>query len=578
MTAPQLGGILPVKDPTTWQDFLAVLQWANTFKKYVDGLGSGAGVADPGANGIMVRTAPNVTVARTLLAGANIAIGFPDGVAGNPVISATAGSGEVNTASNVGTAGVGVFDGKVGVDLQFRKLNPLSSRITIALDAANQKIDFDVPGGSGAGVVGMPGMDGQDGDIGPPGVAGQAGAAGAPGAPGVAGAVGQAIFLPADDGLDGPYMPGPLGPQGDPGPSGLPGNAGAQGVAGPPVYLLAEAGDDGFMGPIGPAGPVGATGAGSFTLTVVEKDLTVAALTPPQSLRLYFHTDATLQGAPSAPAGCATMSEWPPDGLDASGQISGHLSTSSGVETSLLNKPATKDETGVAGSPPTTNPPAAAHQFGWFGDRKLTGTMSLAPWIFQWREDDTNAGIVGHPVINVYAGTTRDFASMRFLATLHGTTDWWLAATNAVNQWTSASVGPFTLAGEYLFIQLWCHETASFSAGQTLTFNTEGSDLDEASRSWILTAPLAQSGPIVPLYSGTFDIAGAGLTAGKPVLLQQAAGPYTGKGDQADEAEMDQLCCTGYVVNSTTIRAYWTCQPKCGPVSGNFKFQYAVSA
>lgn len=54
------------------------------------------------------------------------------------------GAGEANTASNVGTAGVGVFDGKSGVDLQFRKLNPASNKCSISLDAGNQKIDFDI--------------------------------------------------------------------------------------------------------------------------------------------------------------------------------------------------------------------------------------------------------------------------------------------------------------------------------------------------------------------------------------------------------------------------------------------------
>src|SRR5580765_691744 len=58
------------------------------------------------------------------------------------------GSGEANTASNVGTAGQGVYDGKAGVELQFRKLNPLSAKISIAADTTNKKVDFDIPDGT----------------------------------------------------------------------------------------------------------------------------------------------------------------------------------------------------------------------------------------------------------------------------------------------------------------------------------------------------------------------------------------------------------------------------------------------
>ena len=54
------------------------------------------------------------------------------------------GGGEANTASNVGTGGVGVFDAKVGVDLQFRNINAGSSKVTITDDSANNEIDIDV--------------------------------------------------------------------------------------------------------------------------------------------------------------------------------------------------------------------------------------------------------------------------------------------------------------------------------------------------------------------------------------------------------------------------------------------------
>ena len=46
--------------------------------------------------------------------------------------------------SNIGTAGVGVFDGKVGVDLQFRNINSGSNKVTITDDAANNEIEIDI--------------------------------------------------------------------------------------------------------------------------------------------------------------------------------------------------------------------------------------------------------------------------------------------------------------------------------------------------------------------------------------------------------------------------------------------------
>jgi len=55
-----------------------------------------------------------------------------------------AGTGEDNTASNVGTAGVGVFKQKSGVDLEFKKINAGSAKVTITDDTGNDEVDIDV--------------------------------------------------------------------------------------------------------------------------------------------------------------------------------------------------------------------------------------------------------------------------------------------------------------------------------------------------------------------------------------------------------------------------------------------------
>lgn len=54
------------------------------------------------------------------------------------------GSGETNTATNVGTGGVGLFKQKAGVELQFKKLNNGSSKVTIIDDIGNNEVDIDI--------------------------------------------------------------------------------------------------------------------------------------------------------------------------------------------------------------------------------------------------------------------------------------------------------------------------------------------------------------------------------------------------------------------------------------------------
>jgi len=79
----------------------------------------------------------------------------------------------------------------------------------------------------------------------------------------------------------------------------------------------------------------------------------------------------------------------------------------------------------------------------------------------------------------------------------------------------------------------------------------------------------------VPKLAGKFTIAGSGLTVGKPVIISQAVGPYTGKGTRADEAEMDGLIVKAAVTAVDTITAYWN---SATFVKGNFKFNYLVGA
>jgi len=56
----------------------------------------------------------------------------------------TALGGEANTASNEGTAGVGVFIQKTGVNLEFKNINAGSSKITVTDDVGDNEIDIDV--------------------------------------------------------------------------------------------------------------------------------------------------------------------------------------------------------------------------------------------------------------------------------------------------------------------------------------------------------------------------------------------------------------------------------------------------
>lgn len=54
------------------------------------------------------------------------------------------GGGTITGASNVGTAGEGLFDAEVGGVLNFRNINAGSSKVTVTLDGTNKEVDIDL--------------------------------------------------------------------------------------------------------------------------------------------------------------------------------------------------------------------------------------------------------------------------------------------------------------------------------------------------------------------------------------------------------------------------------------------------
>lgn len=64
--------------------------------------------------------------------------------AGSGVANITLNPSDTTTASNIGTAGVGVFKQKTGSDFEFKKINNGSNKVTVTDNVANNRIDIDL--------------------------------------------------------------------------------------------------------------------------------------------------------------------------------------------------------------------------------------------------------------------------------------------------------------------------------------------------------------------------------------------------------------------------------------------------
>ena len=169
---------------------------------------------------------------------AEVAAGSGIVISAGTITATAAGGGEANVGANVPTHGVGVYDGKVGLTLNFRGIASLSPALTVALDDTQNDIDltlvFANQAEAEAGVEATKLMTAQR-------VAQAIAATGGGGAPvnasyltlaAVTALTGERILTPehslagADDGANGPYRISLLNDAATPGPSRVYGTTG----------------------------------------------------------------------------------------------------------------------------------------------------------------------------------------------------------------------------------------------------------------------------------------------------------------------------------------------------------------
>jgi hypothetical protein len=190
--------------------------------------------------------------------------------------------------------------------------------------------------------------------------------------------------------------------------------------------------------------------------------------------------------------------------------------------------------------------------------------------------DWLHGGNGGSPNATAYGGWNFDGATANTLASFGASKTLTSLATSTYPSLTEISY----VKGATSAIQTQINAKQDTLVSATNIKTVNGSSLlgsgDLAITSAISFAAVEKNLGSVPRLSGRFTVTGlSGLTIGKPVNMFQAAGPYTGKGTRADEAEMDGIIVKAVVTAVDTITAYWNAATR---VKGNVKFNYLIGA
>lgn len=195
----------------------------------------------------------------------------------------------------------------------------------------------------------------------------------------------------------------------------------------------------------------------------------------------------------------------------------------------------------------TGTPGTTPNGFGWFSDATMNGTFASGAWTFRVRKTDNRSSIVGHPVFQVFRvpQNTSLTSAVRLFSFDATATDWWAGNTASIT-YTSTTVGPFALTNEYLFIEVWDHET-TVNAGKRLNLIVEGSELADTNRTKVTTPDFA-----IPLTLVISQTAGFKVAAKNSGAVDQYAHDAACTG--AVSCSAFTLAASGGTVNVTSIK------------------------